>query len=110
MATDPLQTEKQSLLKDSTDDIVISRSAFKVMTCLIVVFVIVTTVCIAVLFSIVLDDDDTGSGGKKVVGSEPVVGPYSTIIEGNGFLFLSGFVNMWMNIYITSYCIKYFIA
>mmetsp|Transcript_14664 Transcript_14664/g.13168 ORF Transcript_14664/g.13168 Transcript_14664/m.13168 type:complete len:190 (+) Transcript_14664:28-597(+) len=90
MATDPLQTEQQSLLKQSPDNIVISRSACKIITCFVVLFVIATTICIGVLFSIVLEDDESTSGEKRVVGSMPVVGPYSTIIEGNGLLFLSG--------------------
>ena len=93
MATDPLQTEQESLLKESPDNhnIAISRSTCKIITCLAVLFVIATIACIAVLFSIVLaDDDESTSQEKRVVGSMPVVGPYSTIIEGNGFLFLSG--------------------
>lgn len=95
MATDPLQTEQQSLLKPSPDNIVISRSSCKVITILVVLFVIATICCIAVLFSIVLEDDETTtSAEKKVVGSGDVVGPYSTIIQGNGFLFLSGFLSM----------------
>ena len=77
MATDPLATEQavteqQALLKQSSNDnVIISRSNCKIITCLAVLFVVTNIVCIAVLFSIVLEDDESTSSEKKVVGSTP---------------------------------------
>eukprot|EP01084_Bolivina_argentea_P229074 386712_1 len=84
-----MSTEQQTLLKQHPETIEISRKTCKIITGLAIVFVITTIICIAVLFSIVLEDDES-SGGKRVAGSYPVVGPYSTVIEANGFLFVSG--------------------
>ena len=89
MATDPLSTEQQSLLKQPSDNVTISRSTCKIIAGLATLFLIANIVCIAVLFSIVLDDDESSSE-KRAAGSMEVAGPYTPAIEANGFLFISG--------------------
>ena len=80
--SNPLATEPQSPLKQSRDDVVISRSTCKIITCLVVLFVIADIAAIAVYFSIVLEEESTStSTEKRVVGSMPVVGPFSPIVE-----------------------------
>eukprot|EP00483_Globobulimina_turgida_P011405 UN11427 len=86
---EPLSTEQQTLLKQHSN-MEISKSTCKIITILSILFVILNIICIAILFSMVLEDDDDYSSGKKVAGTFPVVGPYSTVIEANGFLFISG--------------------
>ena len=73
-----------------SDQIVISRSVCQLRSALVVLFVAGNVYCLNMLYSEVFVENRVCSPTKQVVAPGPVTGPYSTAIEANGFLFISG--------------------